>query len=329
MARAKRGINVRQFAERNGWVWRNVYRDVETLRAAGVPVEQPEHGRFSVPESWLPPVTVEVRPDELMALSAARQLAPGLKDTAFGRGLASLWSKLSAPGHQTQLPLGDETWFHAGAMAPIDYGPHQIVLDAVRESLRTRRALRIRYCKPDAEPSERTIEPAFVRWDAAAEALYVRAWCRTREEMRTFAIHRIAHAELTEEPFALRREAVSEMSSAFRLWARKTTERVVLWFSPQVAGEVRERRWHPTARLTDTDDGGVVLEMDVGAPDELERVLLGYGADVVIEAPAVLAERIRQRHAEAAGPERLGMLRAARPERSADVMAAHRQRSKP
>jgi len=329
MARARRGINVRQFAERYGWLWRNVYRDVETLRAAGVPVEQPEHGRFSVPEGWLPPVTVDVRPDERMALSAARQLAPGLKDTAIGRGLASLWSKLSAPGHQTQLPLGDETWLHAGAMAPIDYGPHQIVLDAVRESLRTRRALRIRYGKPGAEPSERIIEPAFAWWEAPAEALYVRAWCRMREEMRTFAIHRIAHAELTDELFALRREAISEMSNAFRLWARKTTERVVLWFSPRVAGEVRERRWHPTARLTDTDDGGVVLEMDVGAPDELERVLLGYGADVVIEAPAALAERIRQRHAEAAGPERLGMLRAARTERPADAAAVRRQRSKP
>jgi len=239
MARAKRGINVRQFAERNGWVWRNVYRDVETLRAAGVPVQQPEHGRFSVPDSWLPPVTVDVRPDEMMALSAARQLAPGLKDTAIGRGLASLWSKLSAPGHQTQLPLGDETWFDAGAMAPIDYGPHQIVLDAVRESLRTRRALRIRYSKPGAEPSERIIEPAFAWWEAPEEALYVRAWCRTREEMRTFAIHRIAHAELTDELYARRREAISEMSNAFRLWARKTTERVVLWFSPRVAGEPR------------------------------------------------------------------------------------------
>jgi predicted DNA-binding transcriptional regulator YafY len=329
MVRTKRGVNIHQFAERHGWIPRTVYRDVETLCGAGVPVEQPEHGRFSVPESWLPPAIVDVRADELMALSVARQLAPGLKDTAIGRGLSSLWSKLSSPGHQPQLPLGDETWFHAGAVASIDYGPHQIVLDAVHESLRTRRALRIRYCKPDAEPGERTIEPVFVRWDAAAEALYVYAWCRQRGEIRTFAIHRIAHAELTEEPFALRREAVSEISNAFRLWARKTTERMVLWFSPRVAGEVRERRWHPTARLTDTDDGGVVLEMDVGAPDELERVLLGYGADVVIEAPAALAERIRERHAEAAGSERLGMLRAARPERSADSLAPRRPRSKP
>jgi hypothetical protein len=81
--------------------------------------------------------------------------------------------------------------------------------------------------------------------------------------------------------------------------------------------------------LTDTDDGGVVLEMDVGAPDELERWLLGYGADVAVEAPAALAERIRERHAEAAGPERLGMLHASRPARSTTGRGARRSREKP
>ncbi|MCX5746573.1 MAG: hypothetical protein NT062_29195, partial [Proteobacteria bacterium] len=48
MARAKRGINLRQFAERRGWNWRATYRDVETLRGAGVPIEHPDHGWITV-----------------------------------------------------------------------------------------------------------------------------------------------------------------------------------------------------------------------------------------------------------------------------------------
>jgi hypothetical protein len=43
-----------------------------------------------------------------MALSVARQMAPGLKETAIGRALDSLWSKLSTPGRQPSLALGDE-----------------------------------------------------------------------------------------------------------------------------------------------------------------------------------------------------------------------------
>jgi predicted DNA-binding transcriptional regulator YafY len=305
-----------------------VYRDVETLRAAGVPIESPEYGWHNVPENWVPPGTVDVRDEEVTALCVARQLAPGLKDTAIGRALETLWSKLSAPGRQPRLSLGDEAWFHTGGRAPLDYSRHQVVLDAVREAVRSRRTLRIRYRKSDGEDSTRTIEPALVHWDVAEQALYVYAWCREREASRVFAVHRIAHAELTDELFAPRRDAVTQMRNAFRLWPRTTPEPVVLRFSPRVAGEVRERRWHPTARLTDIDDGGVVLEMEVGAPEELERWLLGYGPDVAVEAPVALAERIRERHAEAAAPARFGTLRARSTEPAPAVAAAPRARSK-
>ena len=316
LARSKRGINVRQFAERHGWQWRSLYRDIETLEKAGVPIERPEHGWFTMSERCLPVFTVDVRPEELSALSAARPLAPGLKDTTIGRGLDSLWSKLSTPGHQPSLPLGEEPWLH-GSPPAIDYGPHRIVLDTVREALRTRRALRIRYHKPGSEPGDRIIEPAFLQWDPAVEALYVSAWCRKRGSQCTFAIHRITRAEVTDESFAPRREAIAEMSKAFRLWSRPTTQRVVLRFSPRVADEVRERTWHRTARFTDSDDGGVFLAMDVGAPEELERWLLGFGPDVQVEEPPALAEQVRTRHAEAVAPARLGTLRARR-DRSAE-----------
>lgn len=113
MARARRGVSLRQFAERRGWNWRAVYRDVESLRAAGVPVEHQEHGWFSVAEQWIPSGTVDVKSEELLALFVARHFAPGLKDTMVGRALESLWGKLSTPGRQPALALGDETWMTA------------------------------------------------------------------------------------------------------------------------------------------------------------------------------------------------------------------------
>jgi predicted DNA-binding transcriptional regulator YafY len=316
MARARRGVQLRPFAERHGWSWRSAYRDVETLRAAGVPVEHPEQGWFRVPASWLPVGTVDASEDERAALIAARQLAPGLRDTVVGRALESLWGKLAAPGRQGQLPLSEAHWL-SPRPAAIDYGPHRVVIDAVRAAVRARRALRIGYRKPDGSESERVIEPALVRWDPGLEALYVAGWCRLRGAPRVFAVHRIARAELTDEAFAPRREAAGELERAFRLWTRPTVERVVLRFSAAVAGEVRERRWHASERWRDAPDGGVVLELEIAAPAELERWLLGFGADVTIEAPEALAERVRARHAEAARLPRLGLLRGARPAEAA------------
>jgi predicted DNA-binding transcriptional regulator YafY len=78
-----------------------------------------------------------------------------------------------------------------------------------------------------------------------------------------------------------------------------------------VADEIRERRWHASQRLIEDADGGVVLEMTVAAPADLERWLLGYGPDVEVLAPAALAARIRSRHIDAVA--HTGMLRTVRP----------------
>lgn len=317
MAQSKRGVMLRPFAERRGWSWRASYRDVETLRAAGVPIEH-DHGKYHVAESWIPAGVVDVRRDELLALFIARRLAPGLKDTPFGRALDGLWSKLATPTRQPALPLGEETSFDVPAHAPIELGPHRPIIDAAREAIQARRALRVCYRRPDGTESERVIEPSFLHWHPAAEALYLRAYCRERRAFRLFAVHRITSAALLDEPFARRPDPEWEPARAFRLWHGASAEHVSIRFSPRVAGEIRERRWHPSQHLTEAPDGGVVLELDVAAPEELERWLLGYGPHAEVLAPAALAERIRGIHAEAAG-RRAGPLRAARarPDRAA------------
>ena len=310
MARARRGVMLRLFAEEHGWNPRAAYRDLQTLRAAGVPIEQAQ-GRYQVAEGWIPAGATDVTRDELIALFAARRWAPGLRDTAFGHALESLWSKLASPGRQAGLPLGEEASLRGPAAGAIDLAPHRPVIEAAREAIRRRHALRIRYRKLRGGEHERVIEPSFLYWSPPAEALYLRAYCREREDFRWFAIHRIGAAALLEEPFARRRDLAWEDARAFQLWHRAAAERVSIRFSPIVAGEILERRWHATQHLTEGADGSVILEMDVAAPEELERWLLGYGPDVEVLAPASLAERLRLRHLAAAGL-RTGLLRGRR-----------------
>jgi predicted DNA-binding transcriptional regulator YafY len=300
LARAKRGIQLRPFFERRGWCWRSAYRDLDTLRRAGVPIETHERGWFRVAEGWIPAGAIDLKRDELAALLAARRLAPALRE------LEALWRKLSGPN---QLALELDGWLDTRAPS-IDYDLHRLALDAVKQAILERRVLQLHYRKATGEETHRLVEPAFVRWEPSVETLYVVAWCRTRHAIRTFAIHRIVIAEPIMETFAIRRDAFDEMNKAFRSWGRPDVEHVALWFSPRVAHEVRERRWHATATISNTADGGARLEMDIAAPEELERLLLGYGPDVAVEAPASLATRIRELHAACAGVSRLDLGRA-------------------
>ncbi len=52
MVQARRGVTLRQFADRHGWNLRAAYRDVRTLRDAGVPIEH-QHGWYRVSGDWI------------------------------------------------------------------------------------------------------------------------------------------------------------------------------------------------------------------------------------------------------------------------------------
>ncbi|MDQ3340779.1 MAG: WYL domain-containing protein [Myxococcota bacterium] len=309
MARARRGLQVTPFYKRRGWNWRSAYRDLQALLAAEVPVEQREHGWWGLDHGWMPVGAVDLKDDERWALALARQLAPGLKETSLGKALDGVWAKLASQP-QIDLPLDDG--FGTRAAPTIDYGPHRVALDALRDAIARRAPVSIRYRTGEGDTSERVIEPVLLHWEQSLETLYVIAWCRMREALRTFAVHRASAVTIVEGSFAPRREALVELSQAYRVWLRPHPERVSIKFSPRVASEIRERWWHGTQRFTDGADGSVVLELEVGAAEELERLVMGFGPDAEVLLPLRLAERVQAGHAAALRPQHAGLLRARR-----------------
>jgi predicted DNA-binding transcriptional regulator YafY len=302
LARSPRGVLLRQFAEQRGYPLAAVYRDRDALRRAGVPVDGPVDGaRYVLAEAWLPPGATGATREEMLALFLARRLAPGLRGTRVARQLDSLWAKLAGPTGQPSLTFPDELGLSIPPLPAIEYAAHSVVIDLVATARRERRALWIRYRRGDGEESERVIEPGFLHWDGRLECLYVPSWCRLREAVRVFAVHRICDARLIDDTYAPRPQTrPAALEKAFQIWMRDQVERVAVQFSARVAGEIRERRRHATQRLVELADGGVVLHLEVAEPAEMLRWILGFGPDARVLEPAHLADRVRQQHAEAA-----------------------------
>lgn len=301
MGRSRRGILLKAFAEKRAYPLRGVYHARDTLIKAGAPIRKnPESPtRWQLMDGWLPPSVVGPEKHELMSLFVARHLASGLRGTAVGRALDSLWAKLASPSAQQSLPL-ESFPFSIRSLPAIDYGPHQLTIDALEAAIAKHHAVRIHYQTPDSTISDRVIEPGFLHLDGGLEAIYVPSWCRLRAAIRVFAVHRILSIEALPNETALRVPA-RRMERAFRVWYRDEIKHVHVLFTPQLAGEIRERRWHSSQRLVDTPDGGLHLHLDICAPDELVRWLLGFGPDAHVIEPVTLADRIRQVHAAAAG----------------------------
>lgn len=307
IANAKRGVSLKQLADRRGWNLRALYRDIEALKRAKFPIEH-VHGKYSMPIDWLPPSMVGVARDELLALFVARHASPGLQGTPFARSLDRLWAKLATKDGQVALVPASQSamGFRAGA---IDYGAHEGTIRLLLDGIAKRRALRIEYRKTSGETSTRTIEPGHVRWDGGLEAMYVLSWCCERKAVRVFAVQRITAIEMLDEVFVARTAtSLQALDKSFRVWHRDHASPVVLRFSQAVAGEIRERTWHKSQQLKELKNGGLELRLLVSAPEELQRWLVGFGVDVEVVEPLSLAQSVRQIHLAAVGVERMATL---------------------
>ena len=303
MARSRRGVLLKPFAEKRGYPLRAVYRARDVLVKAGAPIRQNPDvpARWELMDGWLPPSVIGAAKHELMALFVARELAPGLRGTSVGRSLDSLWSKLSSPTSQQSLPLSDSVPLSARTLPAIEYGGHRRTIDHLRDAIEGRQAVRITYRTAESVTTERVIEPGFLHWDGGLEAMYVPSWCRLRDAIRVFAVHRVLSIEALPEESSRSVPSRKALERAFRVWYRDTIEHVEVLFTARVASEIRERRWHTSQLLIDAQDGGVSLHLDVAAPEELERWLLGFGPDARVIAPERLGDQIRSLHARAAG----------------------------
>ncbi|MCC6526653.1 MAG: WYL domain-containing transcriptional regulator [Polyangiaceae bacterium] len=307
LTRARNGLPLKVLAERNGWPLRALYRDLRTLEDAGFEVTN-EGGRYRIltGSCALGPEGIET--EERLAMMAAREAAAGWRETSLGRALERLWNKLSASGGgQTGRGLGRgcAPWFGQRGPLSVDYSVHRSTIAALERAIRERRVVQTRYLAlSTGAETERDLEPGELYWDAGLESLYCIAFCRLRQDVRVFAVHRFVSAVATESSFVPRAEARSKaaLRDAFRVWRSRegAAREVRLRFDGPGARWVRERRFHRTQRLLELPGGGVELSFEVAGVDELVRFVLGFGRDALVLAPPELRARVEAEHSAAA-----------------------------
>ena len=306
LAQSRRGVLLKQLAEKHDWNLRTLYRDIDALRAAYFPIRD-EDGRYWL-DAKVTTFSGAPTPDERLALFLAREQAAGWKHTSLGRAFGTLWNRVSATDGQSALfPIESQPWIATRAFSAIDYTQHRRIVETVERATRERLLISARYrAAGTGQISSRTIEPGQLYFDPGLETLYLIAWCRLRNAVRIFAVHRFQLVTVLDEHCPPRAEtrSTAALKKAFRVWRSDRVEKVRVWFSPEVAGEIKERRWLAGQALEDAD-GGVVVSGEVAGLAEVERWVLGYGPAARVLAPRELAERVARKLREgAAGYEK-------------------------
>jgi predicted DNA-binding transcriptional regulator YafY len=245
---------------------------------------------FDLPGVWL-------GADELHALAAAQQLLGRLEPGLLARELAPIRERISqllAAQHASSDEIPRRVRILGQAARPA--GPW---FREIAGALGQRRRLALRHlCRTRGEVAEREVSPQ--RLVHYRDAWYLDAWCHLKNELRTFALDAVEHAQALDAKARDIPEQTldAHYGAAYGIFAGPATHTAVLRFTPQSARWVAAQEWHPEQEARELPDGGLELRIPYGNPTELVMDILRHGPDVEVVEPRPLrdavADRLRQ-----------------------------------
>ena len=196
-------ITAIRLAEETGVSLRSLYRDIDSLRAAGARIEGERGYGYRLLEDYaLPPQTFDRAEIEAIVLGLAEVKHMG--DPALAKAAISVLAKVAA----TLPDDREQQLFHAISLVyrPDVRFPSGLDMEAIRHACWQEEALTIRYADKSNAVTERTIYPLAVMYTEGA--LTVLAWCCLREDFRMFRRERISSIQRTGKSFRPRRVAL-------------------------------------------------------------------------------------------------------------------------
>lgn len=254
---------------------RTVYRDIESLCQAGVPIvtEQGQGGGIRLMDGYaLDRMLMSPEERERLLLSV-RACA-----SAAGEDSEPLVQKLGAL-FQTEAP----DWLNVDLSR---WGQHKRDgrFDLIRQAIAQKRVLSLRYFGSGG-PTQRRVKPARLCYKGS---WYLQGFCLTRQAFRTFKLSRIAEIFLTEEtfdePFAPPPIDAPEQEGT----------PVLLRFAPEAAYRVYDE-FAPEA-VSVSGDGNLLVRARMPLGDGwLEGYLLSYAGKAEALAPLSLRRSLALR----------------------------------
>ncbi|MFP4200426.1 MAG: helix-turn-helix transcriptional regulator [Clostridia bacterium] len=271
---------------------RTFHRDREVLERAGIPLVFDGTGYALAGRPFLP--SVQLRWDEGLALLITLRAAMDSGGNPFSESIQNAIEKIeSGIPPSVRQEISDAVGEIDVEQRPmVDMSQHGDTFDMLWRACRDHKVVRIKYWgRGDDTPVERPIEPlaVFQRW----RAWYVVAYCRLRDELRTFRVDRVTDSQLTEESFVRPRGFnLEEFLAAAWLVERGEAVEVRIYFRGLAARLVKELEWHPSQRIVREDSEGVVAEFHCGGLGEMAEWVVGFGGEAEVIAPDSMRQMV-------------------------------------
>ena len=296
---AGQGQNADGLADACGVSRRTLFRDIESLREAGVPVQFDNgSGRYRIDSAhFLPPtnLTVEEALSLLVVLDQVDKSSGGPLWSTAKDALAKIDASLPASMRGQVRELASAVSVKSPSRNPLqDKGS---VYHALLAAAAEKKAVSLHYdCQTECQEVETEFHPYKLlfhnrSWYAIGRSL-------RHESVRTFNVGRIKQANPLGKPFRVPRSFTMNgyLKNAWGLIPESGPDQVVhLRFSRLVAKNVSEVLWHKTQHCELAEDGSLDYHAQVSGLREIVWWILGYGDQVEVIKPQRLRRMVADR----------------------------------
>ena len=276
----EKNVTAKKLAEHFEISIRTVYRDIETLIFAGIPIysERGKYGGIRLLNDYVIDKSLISEKEQNEILYALQSLkAINYADT--GKILVKLSSIFKKKA---------DNWIEVEFSR---YGAdNDTLFENIKDAIINKKVIKFEYYNSKGEKSKREVEPLKIWFKE--KAWYLFAYCRNKKEIRQFKINRIKNIILTEEYFERFIEEFNTYSKAVKTEIVKVTVEIDESQAYRVYDEFSEKN------INKKENGNFEVVMEHFENEWLYGYLISYGEYLKIIEPArirnILIEKINK-----------------------------------
>jgi len=267
---------------------RTIYRDIEALNLAGIPIEtrQGTGGGIRVMPGFKLDASLLTERDLKDVVTALKSISTALP----GSPESVLLEKLDRAVPQARKP----EFRRRTNEVIIDISPwgdderQREKLAVLRSALEAGKVLAFDYLDSQGIRSRREVEPQTLVFKGMNWYLF--GWCRKAKDFRTFRLSRLTAPTVLDEGFQPR-EVLTEERPWHTSWvAPERNLALVLRFGPESQAHLAE--WFDAEQIEARPEGGFHVRLQMADTPWLDAYVLGFGAAAEVLEPPALRARI-------------------------------------
>jgi predicted DNA-binding transcriptional regulator YafY len=273
-------VTAKELAEKFEVSSRTIYRDIDTLSMAGIPIytDRGSGGGISILDNFVLNKTViseEEKSSILLGLDV-------IKATNYGEDHIAM-EKLR------HLFQGKDGSFVEVDFSGFENETQSMVFEDIKDALKKSRSLKLSYINTKSEKSVRVVNP--LKLVFKKQRWYLIAYCNMRKEIRSFRISRVVETEKTDKLFTRKNYDIEGFQLKSHTINNLESIRLIL----HKGALLRVQEEFQMSMINEREENSIIVEFEAEIDEWLCNYMMSYADYFIDVLPLTLKSKLKEK----------------------------------